>query len=69
MRHATSSERSECVRLYSEGAMLKHLVERFNRPRPTINRWVRQADAKRGHKFRGHWIRLPAIPTAGPHQC
>lgn len=58
MRHGTAIKRAECVRLYSEGALLKHLVELFGRPRPTINRWVREAGAKRGHKFRGWWPSL-----------
>ena len=57
--HATIEQRAECVRLYSEGAMLKHLVELFGRPRPTLNRWIREAGAKRGHKFRGSWLSLP----------
>jgi transposase-like protein len=52
MNHATDDERRECVRLYSEGTLLKHLEERFTRPRQTIGRWIRQANAKRGHKFR-----------------
>jgi hypothetical protein len=59
MRHGTPIERAECVRLYSQGVLLKHLVELFNRPRPTLNRWIREADAKRGHKFRGQWLALP----------
>lgn len=60
MRHPPASVRAECVRLYSEGALLKHLVEMFERPRPTISRWIRQANAKRGHRFRGQWISLNA---------
>jgi hypothetical protein len=56
--HATATERAECVRLYAEGALLKHLVELFSRPRPTISRWIREAGAKRGHKFRGHWLAI-----------
>lgn len=58
LKHSTAMERAECVRLYSEGALLKHLTERFGRPRPTIGRWIREADAKRGHRFRGRWVSL-----------
>jgi hypothetical protein len=58
MRHGTDIERQECVRLYSEGALLKHLEEVFGRPRPTLGRWIREAGAKRGHKFRGQWFSL-----------
>lgn len=51
-------ERAACVRLYSEGALLKHLEEIFGRPRQTIERWIRQDGTKRGHKFRGRWLSL-----------
>lgn len=41
--------------LYAGGALLKHLEVVFGRPRPTIQRWIRRAGKKRGHKFRGCW--------------
>jgi len=51
-RHSTDVQRAECVGLYAGGTLLKHLEEQFKRPRQTIGRWIRQAGAKRGHKFR-----------------
>jgi len=56
MKHPTPAERAQCVSLYSEGVLLKHLEEMFGRQRPVINRWIKQAGAKRGHKFRGRWL-------------
>lgn len=61
MKHATKTQRAECVRLYSEGALLKHLVELYGRHRIVISRWINQAGAKRGHKFRGRWIAREAL--------
>ena len=58
MKHPTAAEREQCVSLYSEGVLLKHLVEAFGRHRVVISRWVKQAEAKRGHKFRGRWAAL-----------
>jgi len=58
MKHPTPSERQQCVSLYSEGVLLKHLVEHFGRHRVVISRWIKRAGAKRGHKFRGHWCQL-----------
>lgn len=55
MKHLTPAERAQCVSLYSEGVLLKHLEELYQRPRPVISRWIKQAGAKRGHKFRGKW--------------
>lgn len=55
MRHSTPDERERCVSLYAGGALLKHLEVVFGRPRPTIQRWIRRAGKKRGHKFRGCW--------------
>lgn len=56
MKHPTAAEREECVRLYCQGAMLKHLEELYGRHRAVINRWIKRAGAKRGHKFRGRWL-------------
>lgn len=58
MRRSTPEERAECVSLYSEGVLLKHLTEKFKRHRVVINRWVAKAEAKRGHAFRGRWAIL-----------
>ena len=55
MKHPTAEERQQCVSLYSQGTLLKHLEEIFGRHRVVINRWIAKAGAKRGHKFRGHW--------------
>lgn len=64
MKHPTPSERQECISLYSEGVLLKHLVERYGRHRVVISRWIKQADAKRGHKFRGQWSSLSSKGVA-----
>jgi transposase-like protein len=63
--HPTATERAECVRLYSEGALQKQLAEIFRRPDPTIRQWIKKANAQRGHKFRGQWLTLSSPVRAG----
>lgn len=50
--HPKPRTREYCVSLYSEGALLKQLVWMSGRSQQTVARWIRQAGAKRGHKFR-----------------
>ncbi len=62
--HATAEQRAKCVRLYSQGALQKQLAVVFGRPEPTIRQWIRKAGAQRGHKFRGHHLRV--MQMVGP---
>jgi hypothetical protein len=73
VKHPTASEREQCVNLYSDGVLLKHLVETFGRHRVVISRWINQAGAKRGHKYRGRWTTVPSanpspVEKIGDHQ-
>jgi hypothetical protein len=51
-RHMTAEQRAECIQLYAAGALVKHLVERYDRHRVVLGRLFARAGVKRGHTFR-----------------
>lgn len=64
--HPKPRTREFCVALYSQGALRKQLVWLSGRTEQTIARWIRQAGAKRGHRFRTAAVTRPQQSTPEP---